>query len=118
VDDVEDPDEIVSDVYAMDSQQFKKYKTIDLLREYRQLGIPLSFVVATVDGTSCIGFVVGSSSAGYLIPLTIGTQAKSPTTGFAYFQIAIHYDVCQQICLYGAGVQHHSVVNYGHLLPF
>jgi hypothetical protein len=117
MEDSDETDEIVSNVYEMDTQQFKKYKTINLLREYCQLGIPLSFVVATVDAISCIGFVVGSSSSGHLVPLTIGNPVKTPTTGFAYFHITIHYDACDRIGLYNAGVQHHSVVNYGHLLP-
>jgi hypothetical protein len=63
--------------------------------------------------------VVGSSTPGFLIPLTIGNQVlETPTTGFTYFHITIHYDAWKRICLYGTGVQHHSVVNYGHLLPY
>ncbi len=116
----EDPDEISS--FLMDRQQFKKYKSCAQLIEYRALGLPLSFVIAIVGGDSCIGFVVGNGFTWHLVPLSIGQVMFQPNYGFPYFQIDIARAIGSEILLYsrdpsGGSTQHHSVVNYGHLLP-
>lgn len=108
--------------FAMDTQQFKTYRTIGLLQEYRKLGLPLSFVVATVHNKSCIGFVVGNGMKRDLISLCINGVAYPATTGFSYFDITIDYNEDASIPLFSCGpdgihMQHHSVLQYGHLLP-
>jgi hypothetical protein len=86
------------------------------------VGLPLSFVIVMIDSSSCIGFVIGSGCNGYLVPLHIRGLAVKPTTGFPYFYIDVDYDEASQVPLYSPGkegnvVMHHSIVNYGHLLP-
>ena len=108
--------------FLMDGQQFKRYKSCEQLLEYRALGLPISFVVATLDSGSCIGAVVGNSFTSHLMPLRIGSVLFQPNYGFPYFQIDIATDNESSILLYtrdkeGRTTQHVSVLNYGHLLP-
>ena len=119
-DNEDDIDDMVS--FEMDRQQFKKYRSLAQLLEYKTLGLPLSFVIASVHRSSCIGFVVGSGRTWHLIPVRIGMVLFQPNYGFPYFQTDIASDTDPAIVLFslddtGTPTQHHSVVNYGHLLP-
>ena len=115
-----DPDDMCE--FVMDRQQFKKYKSCEQLLEYPALGLPLSVVFATLDSGSCIGAVAGNSYTLHLLPIRIGAVLFQPNYGFPYFQIDIAMDDESNPLLYtrnqeGKTTQHHSVVNYGHLLP-
>jgi hypothetical protein len=121
---MEDEDDIAMEgIFAMDQQQFKKYKTLDCLKEYHTLGLPLSFVMADVHGTCQLGCVVGTGLEGKLIPLRVGRVAMTSSVGFPYFSIHIETDMQRSIPLYcrlnldEKAIQHHRLVNYGHLLP-
>ena len=108
--------------FAMDTQQYKRYKTLASIKEYCTVGLPMSFVVAQVGDTCQTGFVLGSGRTGHLVPLHVGTVAVSTNVGFTYFDIHINYDVGQHLLLYslgdeGTAIQHYNVLNYGHLLP-
>lgn len=116
----EDPDDVR--LFEVDTQQFKKYRSLAQLLEYRNTGLPLSFVVATVEGHSCIGFVVGSGSTWHLVPALIGSVMFQSLYGFTYFHIDISSEMASAVLMYSSTdannhTQHHSVVNYGHLLP-
>ena len=71
---------------------------------------------------STIGFVVGSGRKGILLPLLIGEVSTQDPLGFTYFQISINANANTGTALYDHDDnnkvhQHHSVVQYGHLLP-
>jgi hypothetical protein len=85
---VED-DEPTATSFVMDSQQFKKYKTITILQELRKVGLPLSFIVTT--GFPYFHLEITTDQDLWL--LLYDTPLEKPTQ------------------LY------HSVLNYGHLLP-
>jgi hypothetical protein len=115
-------EELRDEEFVMDTQQYKTYKTVALLKEYLDLGLPLSFVVAQVEAEPTMGFVIGSGSAGYLLTLEVGTMTVTQPWGFPYFQISIHDFDDNPILLYsrsaeGTRIQHTSFLNYGHLLP-
>ena len=106
----------------MDTLQYKFYKTTVMLKEYIDLGLPVSFVVASVGGVATMGFVIGSGSSGYLLPLHVGSIAVTQEIGFPYFRVSVNVLEGASIMLYtrygeGHTDQHISVVNYGHLLP-
>jgi hypothetical protein len=111
-----------SPVFAMDSQQYKRYKSWSVVQELHDLGLPLSFVVADVNNKSSIGLVVGNGRRGTLLPVRIGRVRTNSTIGFTYFETFLNSDVGSWVLLYshtqeGRRVEHHSVLNYGHLLP-
>jgi hypothetical protein len=119
-DEFNEPEEVI--LFEVDTQQFKKYRSLSQLLEYRAMGLPLSFVVASVGSSSCIGFVVGSGATWHLVPVAIGKVQFDPKYGFTYFDIVISSEVESAILLYssngdGKNTQYHSVLNYGHLLP-
>lgn len=93
------------------------------VQEYQQAGVPPSFVVIDVDSQICMGFVIGSSAKGFMIPFFVMGVAIDSHVGFPYFHINIDYDTASLIPLYTKGTtnegdeMHHSVLNYGHLLP-
>jgi hypothetical protein len=65
---------------------------------------------------------VGTGSTWHLVPLRIGQVMFQPNYGFTYFQLDIESATEAHVLLYtrdeeGTPTQHHSVVNYGHLLP-
>ncbi len=68
-------DEVLEHEYILDTQQYKIYETTVMLKEYIDLGLPVSFVVASVGGVATMGFVIGSGSSGYLLPLHVGSIA-------------------------------------------
>jgi hypothetical protein len=108
--------------FAIDTQRCKRYKSLNMIKEYAKVGLPLSFVVSMVNSKSYIGLVVGTGSNGYLVPLQIQEVVENGSMGFTYFHIQIDYDQFSLIHLYSPGedgvpLMHHSVVNYGHLLP-
>jgi hypothetical protein len=118
---VED-DEPTATSFVMDSQQFKKYKTITILQELRKVGLPLSFIVTTTESKTTIGFVVGTGSQTYLIPVQIGHLVIPGSPGFPYFHLEITTDQDLWLLLYDTPLEkptqlYHSVLNYGHLLP-
>jgi hypothetical protein len=109
-------------MYALDKQLFKRYKTVLLLKEYHALGLPLSFVIADIEGVVQIGFVVGNGKQAQFIPLQICALQIDSAIGFPYFQTKIVCNDGDDIFLYSlnefnVSTQHYSVVNYGHLLP-
>jgi hypothetical protein len=115
-------DEVLEHEYILDTQQYKIYKTTVMLKEYIDLGLPVSFVVASVGGVATMGFVIGSGSSGYLLPLHVGSIAVTQEIGFPYFRVSVNVLEGASIMLYtrsgeGHTDQHISVVNYGHLLP-
>ena len=115
-------DELLEQEYIMDTQQYKTYKTMVMLKEYMDLGLPLSFVVASVAGVATMGFVIGSGSSANLLPLHIGSVSAPQELGFPYFLVSVNVLEGPGILLYtrsaeGHMDQHISVVNYGHLLP-
>jgi hypothetical protein len=91
--------------YAMDTQLFKRYKTLEALKEYHSLGLPLSFVIADIYDHITIGFVVGNSKIGHLIPLSIGQVMINSTVGFPYFHTDINAEVEAATCLYSLDLQ-------------
>ena len=108
--------------HVLDKQLFLRYKSVSQLQEYHSLGLPLSFVVADLNGNITIGFVVGNYQTGHLLPLRIGAVAVNSVVGFPYFHTSIEVDVDEVTVLYSPNAcnvctQHFSVVNYGHLLP-
>jgi hypothetical protein len=111
-----------STVFALDRQQYKRYKSLPVLQELHNLGLVLSFVVANVNNKSSIGLVVGNGKRGILVPVQIGRVRINSTIGFTYFETYLNSAVGACILLYlhtkeGSCVEHHSVLNYGHLLP-
>jgi hypothetical protein len=118
----ENMNEEESTAFALDSQQYKRYKSWPVLQELHDLGLPLSFVIADVKNISSIGFVVGNGKTGTLVPVRIGRIRLNSTIGFTYFETFLNSDKGAWILLYshtqeGNRVEHHSVLNYGHLLP-
>ena len=79
--------------------------------------------MADVHGTGQLGCVVGTGLEGKLIPLRVGRVAMTSSVGFPYFSIHIETDMQRSIPLYcrlnldEKAIQHHRLVNYGHLLP-
>jgi hypothetical protein len=111
-----------STAFALDSQQNKRYKSFPLLQELQDLGLPLSFVIADANNKSYIGFVMGNGKTGTLVPVCIGRVMIDSTIGFTYFETFLNSDNVSWIQLYshakeGVRVEHHSVLNYGQLLP-
>ena len=56
------------------------------------------------------------------MPVRIGRVRTNSTIGFTYFETFLNSDKGAWILLYshtqeGRRVEHHSVLNYGHLLP-
>jgi hypothetical protein len=85
-------------------------------------GLPLSIVIADVNNKSFIGFVMGNGKTGTLVPVRIGRVRIDSTIGFTYFDTFLNSDNASWKQLYshakeGIRVEHHSVLNYGHLLP-
>jgi hypothetical protein len=121
-DTMDDDVDAAQTMFEMDSQQFKRYKSFPSVKKMHELGLPLSFVVVLVDSNYLMGFVVGNGATGCLLPFQVGRCVVSaPRMGFAYFEIDVDY-TCLGLSLYsrledGRGIQHESVVNYGHLLP-
>ena len=118
---VED-DESPTPSFILDSQQLKRYKTIAHLRELRTVGLPLSFIVASVESQTIIGCVVGNGSLAYLVPVQIGRVVIASRPGFPYFNISLMTDQDNWVMLYATPPEqpttlYHSVLNYGHLLP-
>jgi hypothetical protein len=116
------PNDLLLTTFAMDKLQFKAYKLLTTIQEYLTLGLPLSFVMVDIDGTAQLGFVVGTGAMGTLIPFHVGCVHVNPTVGFTYFRIDVEFGTYPGIPLYardpnGPSIQHHSIVNYGHLLP-
>jgi hypothetical protein len=108
--------------FALDGQQYKKYKSMPVLQELHELGLPLSFVIAQINDTSRIGCVVGNGNTGSLVPVCIGRVRENSKSGFTYFEITLVKEVGNRILLYsqnceGGCIEHYSVVNYGHFLP-
>ena len=109
-------------MFDMDSLQFKRYKTLTSIEGMHDLGLPLSFVVLLLNTTYQMGFVIGNGEAGWLLPFHVGACIISAKHGFAYFALDVDY-TCSGPRLYstgadGKGIQHESVLNYGHLLPY
>jgi hypothetical protein len=115
-------DEEFHTAFALDSQQYKRYKSWPLLQELHDLGLPISFVIAVVHGHSCIGCILGSGKSGKLVPVRVGQVRANTRYRFTYFETKLNSDKGSWIELYscdndGTPREHHSVVNYGHLLP-
>jgi hypothetical protein len=115
-------EDLLEQEYMLDTQQYKTYKNVVMLKEYMDLGLPLSFVVAFVGGVHTMGFVVGSGTSGFLITLRVGSVLVTNTLGFPYFRVSVNVLEGADIRFYtrstlGHNDQHISVVNYGHLLP-
>jgi hypothetical protein len=122
-DDESTTEDIESGFFAMDNQQCKRYKSVQVVKEYQKAGLPLSFVITKIQSNLCIGLVTGTRAKGYLIPITIGDVAIDSTDGFPYFNIEIEHNRDAFELMYCEGTNesdnpmHHSVLNYGHLLP-
>jgi hypothetical protein len=117
-----DEEEPPPPLFIMDSQQFKKYKTIESLLELWRVGLPLSFIVASVDSKTSIGCVVGTGAQAYLVPIKIGRVVMSGEPGFTYFNITVITNQELWSVLYATPPNdittlYQSVLNYGHCLP-
>jgi hypothetical protein len=111
-----------SNAFALDSQQYKRYKSFPVLEEMHGLGLPLLSIIADVNNKSFIGFVMGNGKTGTLVPVRIGRVRINSTVGFTYFETFLNSDNGSWIHLYshakeGVRVEHHSALNYVHLLP-
>jgi hypothetical protein len=118
VDDEEPPPPL----FCLDSQQFKKYKTIASLHEMWRVGLPLSFIIASVDSKTSMGCVVGTGAHAYLVPIKLGRVVISGKPGFPYFNVTITTNQDLWSVLYATPPNnvttlYQSVLNYGHCLP-
>jgi hypothetical protein len=89
------------------------------LKENHALGLPLSFVVATIPERSCLGCVIRQGLSHRLVPIQIGVLQFTTQWGFTYFDTTLNEDEASWIMfeLKEKKEDHPSFVNYGHILP-
>ena len=96
---------------------------MEALLELRLVGLPLSFIVTSMESQIYMGCVVGSGSRASLVPVReVGRLVEAGVTGFPYFHLDIVTDPHLRLLLYETlpnqpMALYHSVLSYGHLLP-
>jgi hypothetical protein len=70
-----------NNAFALDSQQYKRYKSFPVLQELHGLGLPLWFVIADVNNKSFIRFVMGNGKTGTLHCVLGDVGWTSPISG-------------------------------------
>jgi hypothetical protein len=62
------------------------------LKESHALGLPLSFIVATIPDRSCLGSVFRQGVSHCLVPIQIGVPLFTTQWGFTYFDTTLNED--------------------------